>query len=79
MKIIIVKDYDKMSKLASDIIIKEIKKKPNIILGFATGKTQIGLYKELVKAYENEKVNFSKVKTFNLDEYYSPMAFDDVL
>jgi glucosamine-6-phosphate deaminase len=70
MKIIKVKDYKEMSDRAAGIVIKEIKKKPNLVLGCATGRTQIGLYKRLVKAYKRGEIDFSKVKTFNLDEYY---------
>ncbi len=70
MKIIKVKNYKEMSGKAAEIIISEIKKEPNLVLGCATGKTCVGLYKELVKAYKKKKVDFSKVRTFNLDEYY---------
>jgi glucosamine-6-phosphate deaminase len=70
MKILKFKNYKEMSEKAAELIIKEIKRKPNLVLGFATGKTPIGMYKELVKDYRNGKVDFSKVKTFNLDEYY---------
>lgn len=69
MKIIITQNYNSMSKLASEIIINEIRRNPKLVLGFATGKTPIGLYKGLVKAYRQKKADFSKVKTFNLDEY----------
>ncbi len=70
MKIIIVKDYNRMSKLAAELLIKEIRKKPNLATAFATGKTPKGLYKLLVKACKKKEVDFSKIKAFNLDEYY---------
>ncbi len=70
MDIIRVKNYQELSEKASRIIIDEILEKPNITIGFATGSTPLGLYKELIKAYKKKKINFSKVKTFNLDEYY---------
>jgi len=66
MKVAITKDYDEMSEKAAEIIIKQIKNKPNSVVGFATGKTVLGLYSHLAKS----KLDFSKVKTFNLDEYY---------
>ncbi len=43
------------------------------VLGLATGATPLSLYRELVRMYEQEKLDFSRVVTFNLDEYY-PMA-----
>jgi glucosamine-6-phosphate deaminase len=70
MKLIKVKNYKEMSKAASEIIIDEIIKKPNLTIGFATGKSPKRLYKNLIKAYKKEKIDFSYIKTFNLDEYY---------
>lgn len=70
MKIIIAKDYKNLSKVASEILIKEIKKNPKLTLGLPTGSTPLGLYKELIKAYKKKKINFSKIRSFNLDEYY---------
>jgi len=66
MQIIKTKNYKELSEKAFKIISKEIKKKPNSKIGFATGKTPIELYKKLAKS----KINFSKIKAFNLDEYY---------
>jgi len=70
MKIIEVKNYKELSRIASDIIIEEINKKPNIVIGFASGKTPKNTYKNLVKAYKNKKVDFSKITSFNVDEFY---------
>jgi len=42
----------------------------NIVLGLATGSSPIGIYKELVRLHKEEKLSFSNVITFNLDEYY---------
>ncbi len=70
MDVIKVKDYKELSEKASRILIDEILEKPNLTIGFATGATPLGLYKELIKAYKKKKINFSKVKAFNLDEYY---------
>ena len=68
MKILVEKDYESMSKVAGKIFIEAVKEKPDIILGLATGSTPIGMYKELIKAY-NDGLDFSRVRTFNLDEY----------
>lgn len=71
MKTIICKNYDEISKVTSNLICNEINKKPDITLGLATGSSPIGTYKELINLYNEGKVDFSKVKTFNLDEYYN--------
>lgn len=69
MKVIVAKDYQEMSDLACDIYIEEIKKNPEIILGLATGSTPKGLYKRLIEKYNEGEIDFSRVTTFNLDEY----------
>lgn len=69
MKVIKVKDYDELSLVASNIIINLVRDNPKAILGLATGSSPIGLYKNLIKAYQAGEVSFKDVKTFNLDEY----------
>ena len=70
MKKLIFDNYEDMSSAAADIIAGELKKKPDLVLGLATGSTPIGLYNELVKRYKEKKIDFSKAQSFNLDEYY---------
>ncbi len=69
MTTVTTKNYQALSKLAADYVIKQIKKKPNSVLALATGQTPVSFYHELVKAYQKKQVDFSRVKTFNLDEY----------
>lgn len=69
MKIIFTKDYDQMSKMAARYIAGLIRLHPESTLGLATGSSPIGTYKELVKQYEDENLDFSRVTSFNLDEY----------
>ena len=69
MEIIITETYDEMSKLAADILERQLLKKPNSVLGLATGSTPVGLYQDLVRRHREEGLDFSKVITFNLDEY----------
>lgn len=70
MRIMVVDNYEEMSKKAADMMSSQIILKPNSVLGLATGDTPLGMYKELIKMYENKKVDFSETITFNLDEYY---------
>lgn len=69
MKLIITENYEELSKVTADIFADAIKANPSIRLGLATGSTPIGMYKELVRMHENDGLDFSKVITFNLDEY----------
>lgn len=70
MLIIETENYKELSKRAAEILIYEINKKPSSVIGFATGGTPLGLYKNLVRSYKNKSVDFSKIISFNLDEYY---------
>lgn len=76
MEVTIVSNYDEMSKLSSRIIAKEIRKKNDLVLGLPTGGTPIGAYKELVRMHKEEGLDFSKVKSFNLDEYLGLSPLD---
>lgn len=70
MKKIICEDPVSAAKAAADVFERQIKEKPESVLGLATGSTPIGLYDELVSRYNEGRIDFSKVRTFNLDEYY---------
>ena len=69
MNFIIAKDSDAMGRIAATIVAAQVSTKPNSILGLATGSTPIPLYKELVNLYKKGELDFSQVKSFNLDEY----------
>ncbi|MGX8698721.1 MAG: glucosamine-6-phosphate deaminase [bacterium] len=69
MKIIACKDYEAMSRAAADIIAAQVILKPNCVLGLATGGSPVGTYQELVRRYEAGELDFSQVKSVNLDEY----------
>ena len=69
IELIITKNYEEMSQKAADIIIELLKKKPNAVLGLATGSTPLGLYKILVSKYKEGLISFKDILTYNLDEY----------
>ena len=69
MRILKVKNYDEMSKKAAAVIAAQIVAKPDSVLGLATGSTPIGTYQYLVKKYQERELDFSGIKTANLDEY----------
>ena len=49
MKTIICKDYEEMSREAAKIVAEQMKAKPDSVLGFATGSSPVGLYKQLAE------------------------------
>ena len=69
MKIYKAADYKEMSRKPANIIASQVIMKPDCVLGLATGSTPIGTYERLVELYEEGDLDFSDVKTVNLDEY----------
>jgi glucosamine-6-phosphate deaminase len=69
MLVVIKKNYDEMSRAAALLVQDCLLKKSGLVLGLATGSTPLGLYKELIRMHREEKLDFSQVITFNLDEY----------
>lgn len=70
MNLIKATDYRQLSKQAALLIAGQIIAKPNSVLGFATGSSPIGTYEELIRLHKEEGLDFSRLTTFNLDEYY---------
>lgn len=69
MKIIKVKNYEELSRTAATIIAGIMLKTPDCVLGLATGSSPVGTYDELVSMYEAGILDFSNIKSVNLDEY----------
>lgn len=70
MRVILCSDYNEMSDCGARIVASQLTLKPDSVLGLATGSTPIGMYDILSKMCQNGEIDFSKVKSFNLDEYY---------
>lgn len=69
MRIIRTKDYNDMSRKAANIIGAMVITKPDCVLGLATGSSPVGTYRNLVDSYRIGDLDFSQVKSVNLDEY----------
>ena len=69
MRIYRAKDYEEMSRKAANLIAAQVIMKPDCVLGLATGTTPVGTYRQLVEGYEKGDLDFSAVKTVNLDAY----------
>lgn len=69
MKVVILNDAAQVAKYGAEIFIQQINRKPDSVLGLATGSTPVALYKELIAANQTGRVSFKKVSSFNLDEY----------
>ncbi|HLY75368.1 MAG TPA: glucosamine-6-phosphate deaminase [Planctomycetota bacterium] len=66
MEIIIEPDATALAERAGQVVFADLAKKPDLVLGLATGKTPIGLYEKL-RARPDA---FAQVRFFNLDEFF---------
>jgi glucosamine-6-phosphate deaminase len=69
MLVVLERDKPQAALEAARIVAGSIHRNHSIRLGLATGTTMIGLYRELVRLHREEHLDFSRVVTFNLDEY----------
>ena len=69
MLLILKSNPEEVGRAAARIVANAVRRNPVVRLGLATGNTMIGMYKELVRLHREESLDFSKVVTFNLDEY----------
>lgn len=69
MNIHIFDNAEQIGTAIANLIVKQVNEKPDSVLGFATGASPIPTYKSLIKAYNEGKVSFKDITTFNLDEY----------
>ena len=69
MLVILKRDDQEISRQAAQLVASAVRKKPALALGLATGGTMVGVYKYLVDIHKQGSVDFSRVVTFNLDEY----------
>ena len=69
MNIHICKNAEEIAQKVGDMIIEQVKHKPESVLGFATGASPIPTYNYLINCYKDGKVSFKDITTFNLDEY----------
>ena len=69
MRIYVTEDYNAMSRRVANILSAQVIMKPDCVLGLATGSTPVGAYQQLVEWYRKGDIDFSQVRSINLDEY----------
>ena len=81
LRTVTVPDYDELAGLIADrmvaVIRREVAAKGRCVLGLATGSTPLGVYRELIRRHRAGGLDFSRVVTFNLDEYF-PITPDEL-
>ena len=69
MQVVVCKDPEEGARIVTEKILSALESRPELVLGLATGSTPIGVYQHLIEAHKDDGVDFSSVRTFNLDEY----------
>lgn len=69
MKVVIRPTREDANRLTARLIAARLRRKPDLKLGLATGRTMEAVYAELVRQHREEALDFSLCRTFNLDEY----------
>lgn len=69
MELVIKKDAGEGALSAAAVLARLVSQKPECVLGLATGGTPVPVYRELVRRHQEEGLDFSRVTSFNLDEY----------
>ena len=69
LNLIRVRSPEEMARAAADMFEDLIRAKPACVLGLATGSTPLPLYRELIAREQGGKIDFSRVRSANLDEY----------
>src|SRR5439155_20995015 len=72
MQVVVTPNYRTLSRRAAQIVAEAVRLQPTLTLGLPAGNTPTGMYEELA----TEQLDFSKVRTFNLDEYVGLAAGD---
>jgi glucosamine-6-phosphate deaminase len=68
-RVAIFPDRTAVSRALAQRVAGEIHTKPDLVLGLPTGRTPLELYAELVRLHAAGEIDFSRVTTFNLDEF----------
>src|SRR5688572_13284113 len=58
-----------LARVLGGDLVRALAAQPRLVLGLATGRTPIPLYRELVRLHDAGRADFSDATTFNLDEF----------
>jgi len=76
MEVIIQPTAELAASLVARVVARELRSNPHLVLGLATGRTMERVYSCLVRMHEQENLDFSLCRTFNLDEYVGLLSAD---
>ena len=69
MEVVILKDPAEIGRVAADAIEALLNRKPDAVLGLATGSSPLAIYDELAARCDAGRISFKQARGFTLDEY----------
>lgn len=69
MEVVILNGSKQIAKLAADAVEDLLRRRPDAVLGLATGSSPLPVYDELAARHERDGLDFSRASGFALDEY----------
>lgn len=69
MEVVIFEDGDAVAAAGAALVLEVLRQKTNAVLGLATGRTPLAMYKRLIADSRAAALSYRQVTTFNLDEY----------
>ena len=69
MEVVVLQDRSEIGRVAADAIAGLLKRKPDAVLGLATGSSPLMIYDELIARHEAGSLSFERARAFTLDEY----------
>jgi glucosamine-6-phosphate deaminase len=69
MHVVVQKSAEAVARAVADILVEAVARQPALVLGLPTGRTPIGLYRELVARHRDRRIDFGQVTAFNIDEF----------
>jgi len=69
VEVIVVGTPEEAAPIVAEAYTTLLTRKPDAVLGLATGSTPLGVYRELIRRHREEGLSFAQAQAFNLDEY----------
>ncbi|ANW66443.1 glucosamine-6-phosphate deaminase [Mycobacterium sp. djl-10] len=69
MEVVVLQDRTEIGRVAADAVAALLDRKPDAVLGLATGSSPLPIYDELAARHAAGKLSFKQARGFTLDEY----------
>jgi glucosamine-6-phosphate deaminase len=70
MRLIRVTDASELARVGAEKIARQLAEKPTSVIALPTGRTPVGMYRELVAMRRRSQVDFPRARVLDVDEFY---------